>query len=132
MTTAKVNCTRCSAEILPTTAAKNGGLCRPCRLGNKPTVSKPKVRNPTIGKKTGINIGRTYATIKELVYGIALTIAGGGLAGLFGYNIFTGFLGDSWFFRYVYSSIFVLLSLLFAFGGVALVIFAVKKITKRN
>jgi len=120
MTTTKVDCTRCGTPILPTTAQKNGGMCRPCKLGNKRIAPKT----------TGGKIARSYSLVKEFVTGVALAIAGGGLAAFFIYNMFTGVLGNSWFFRFVYSPIFALLCLLFLGAGVAFVISASKKMKR--
>lgn len=122
MTTTRVGCTRCGTQILPTTAEKNGGMCRPCKLGNKPIAPKTAV-----GK-----IARSYSVIRELTTGIALTIGCGGLAAFFTYNVFTGVSGNDWFFRYVYSPVFVVLCLLFVVAGVAFVISASKKMKQKT
>src|SRR5688572_6762911 len=40
--TVKVPCTRCGAEILPTTAEETGGLCMPCKLGTRESIETSK------------------------------------------------------------------------------------------
>jgi hypothetical protein len=122
MATEKVDCTRCGTQILPATAEKNGGVCRPCKLGNKPLAPKTPVRK----------IARSYSLIKQFVTGVALTGAGGGLCVFFLHNAFTGVLGGTWFFRYIYSPIFALLCLLFLVAGVALALSASKQFRKRT
>ncbi len=39
----KVACTECGALILPTTAAKNGGMCMPCKTGNRKNIENAKL-----------------------------------------------------------------------------------------
>jgi hypothetical protein len=41
----KVACTTCGAMILPTTAASNGGLCMPCKRGNRQNIEDGKRRH---------------------------------------------------------------------------------------
>ena len=38
----KVPCKTCGAMILPTTAEKNGGLCMPCKQGNRENIENSK------------------------------------------------------------------------------------------
>ena len=39
----KVACTECGALILPTTAAKNDGICMPCKTGNRQNIENGKL-----------------------------------------------------------------------------------------
>lgn len=107
----KVACARCGNEILKTTADRRNGMCAPCAKG-KP-LDKPA------GSKFGFLLKVIYSKIELFLTGAGLTLAGGGLAAFFAWNIYSGFLGDGWFFRYVYSPVFVLLCLLMMVAGLA-------------
>lgn len=40
--TEKVKCNTCDAMILPSTAERNGGLCMPCKQGNRESIESSK------------------------------------------------------------------------------------------
>ncbi len=40
----KIACTACGALILVTTAAANGGLCMPCKRGERKNIEEAKLR----------------------------------------------------------------------------------------
>jgi|GEM_PF-5516820 len=106
----KVNCVGWGTEIRAITAKKHDGKCVPCSRG-RPAVTT--VRKPS--------------KFRELYWGAKLTIGGAAVAGIGIANMFMGFMGDSWAFRYLYSPLLALLGLLFLAGGVAMVVAVLKK-----
>lgn len=71
--------------------------------------------------KSALILKVIQAKRKEFLLGAGLAVAGGMLAVLFGWNIYSGFLGESWLFRFVYSPILILLFLLMFVAGLAFV-----------